>query len=132
MEKINTFIQLDKQNSKNIRYFMHGTTCDKGFSGVIIDYMGGGNWDEFYFINGMNLEEELKEWGDQDELIKLFIEKKGKDFYKELKRTQTNIMGWGENYEPILKKNPPKDTLAYESKGSTLKPINVGNTMFNK
>ena len=40
---------------------MHGTTCEKGFSGVIIDYMGGGNWDEFYFINGMNLFSFLRE-----------------------------------------------------------------------
>jgi len=135
--KISTFIQLNKPNSKNIRYFMHGTDCEKGFSGVIIDYTGGGNWDEFYYINGINLEEELiennqDEWFDQDEIIKVFIEKKGKEFYEELERTQNNIMDWGENYEPILKKNPPKDTLAYESKGSRLRPINVGNTIFGE
>ena len=29
-----------------------------------------------------------------------------------------------------LKRAPPKDKLAYESKGSTLRPITVGNTIF--
>ena len=85
---------------------MHGTAPEKGFSGGNNRLYGRRKiGTSFYYVDGVDLEEELiesneDEWFDQDEVIEVFIERKGKDFYKELERTQDDIMDWGENYEP--------------------------------
>ena len=130
--EMDIFIRLDKENEKEIRYMMIGKEDKKGFSGWIIDYAGGGNWQEWYFVNGVDLEEELYEETDgdydNDMTEQRFIDKKGKDFYTAIHKTMDETIGWSEEHQAVLKSKPPSNTLAFQE--GSLTPITVSMTIF--
>ena len=130
--EMDVFVQLQEENKKEIRYLMIGKQGKKGFSGLIMDYVGGGQFQEFYFADGIDIESELYDQTDGDydneEVEDVFIDKKGKDFYNLIHETMDDLVDFGDDYQPILQKNPPKNKLAYNTGDIT--PITVGMTIF--
>ena len=145
---LNVYIQLEKESQYvkkgediGIRYIMIGKQDKKGFSGWISDYVGGGEFQDFYFADGEDVEKDLYERKDgdydNDDSEEEFIKRKGIDFFTEIEKTMEDEgIGWDDNYNPILKKSPPHpDVLAFQMNNSDeerpwLIPINVGNTIF--
>ena len=106
--EMDVFVQLQEENKKEIRYLMIGKQGKKGFSGLIIDYVGGGQFQEFYFADGIDIESELYDQTDgdydNDEVTDAFIDKKGMDFYNLIHETMDDGVDFGDDYQPILRK----------------------------
>lgn len=41
-----------------LRYLQLGILDDQGYSGIVIDYCGGGSWDDLYYLHGEQVEPE--------------------------------------------------------------------------
>ena len=137
--EIETFVQLESDSDQNIRYMMVGTQGDKGFNGWIIDYGGGGNYDEFWFADGENLEgivsEETNGDYDNDLVEEKFIERTSSGYLSAVEKVKEELIEFDDDYYPLLKSKPTHNhqtfnALTGETEGYLI-PITVGNTIFD-
>lgn len=121
-------------SNKTARYIQVGIQNKKGFSGYIRDYVGGGEYQEFYFINGEIQEDSF----DYQDLIyelnnmspKLYgnsIEKYLNDYLKY--QESLNVYKPSPLFKSLFKKKDLIDgAILYI--GKELELIEVGNSFF--
>lgn len=131
--------RIRKRGDVALRYIQCGIADAKGrFSGLISDYAGGGEQQDFYFLHGKNL----------DAAVDMSYDEQADKLNAEYPGLLDQIFARLRNYAIWDKENPnyikgtEKFKKAYKawkaahpdwlfSRGANLKPINVANTIFN-
>jgi len=95
---ISQFIQLTSSDSSDIRYSSIGINEKTGFNGIVSDYVGGGQYDDFHYINGKLLINE--DDSTEDEFFEEFSRIYGVDMVKNFNTASETSMKWNDTYSP--------------------------------
>lgn len=132
-------ILLEQRNDRlTARYYQIGILDEKGFSGLIRDYVGGGQFDEIIFIDGLSAAEFLDEDDVDDDLGEETLDEHKPGVLKAIEAF------FDEHFEtldegfliapkaPLLKlfQEEGEDLRAVLSNSEALEPIEIGNTSF--
>lgn len=97
---ISSFVQLGSSSSPEIRYASIGINSKTGFDGVVVDYVGGGGYDEFHYINGKELIN--PDDSTEDEFFEEFARIHGTDALRDLNAKGKHTITWdAEGLYPI-------------------------------
>ena len=129
-----------------VRYLQVGVTGPHGFSGVVMDYCGGGEWDDLYYFEGEALEPESIGIEDEEE-----ADECGADEYEEWLEAKipglTDAVGAackalyehgeGDTVYPVAGPDllqvigdTPSDETLYSNSPGALPPVDGFNTSF--
>ena len=115
--RIGVFAQLESPTARTgqLRYIMIGNQGLNGrFTGWILDYAGGGCYEDHWFVNGKR----VSGW-DTDEIIENFTLQGGSRYLRKIFNSRESLVEWWCD-TPHLKR----------AVINTISPITVGNTNF--
>ena len=126
-EEISHFIQLNKSGDSDIRYSLIGFKTKKGFTGTLVDYCGGGNYEEMHIIEDVFLENPDDSTEDEffEEVLRIF----GAEKLLALQKYITDTLDWDDSYTPVSKLGP-SEFEGDVSISNFPDPIEYGNTIF--
>lgn len=96
---ISSFTQLENPDSPEIRYTSIGVNSKKGFDGLIIDYVGGGEYQEFHYINGNVLVN--NDDSTEDQFHEEFSRIHGTNLLKRFNTVLDSDIKWNSDFNPV-------------------------------
>ena len=130
-DEIGIYLQNDATDYPSIRYVAVGKMDADGLTGLLYGYVGGGEFDYGYCINGKNVD-----YRSGDEMEKYFIEKTSIEFLNKCESENNSFTKYSDGGSFLLPSNRLLSLLKDEQEvfvsGAPIVPVDFGNSFWTK